>query len=252
MPSILLIRPENRLADDIKICEQYGWTALPFAPMRLVANSEIGFRLPEKCTAADAVFWVSPSAVEIAAQLLLSPTCEGELEWGKWRGGSPPIHIAVGQSTARNLQNLNICTHVSELGNDSEAALNLPIWNTLPERAKILIIRGETGRNFLGNALIERGFFVEYLPLYRHEYLPLNWQTFQAAKIDAAWITSSKLARYVFTQTPPEFTQIRESLLYFTHHERIAESLHQLGATRIRIVPNLETIFLPHSHGDST
>ena len=39
--------------------------------------------------------------------------------------------------------------------------------------------------------------------------------------------------------TPP-FTQKLQSLLYFTHHQRVAEALRAAGATRVELIPALD------------
>ena len=67
MPTILLIRPENRLAPDIAACAAAGWQAIPFSPIRIAPIPDTLFRLPQTIAPAQALFWVSPTAVEIAA-----------------------------------------------------------------------------------------------------------------------------------------------------------------------------------------
>jgi len=65
-------------------------------------------------------------------------------------------------------------------------------------------------------------------------------KTFQAAQAQAAWVTSSQLAQELFTQCPQAFTQNLKSLLYFTHHQRVAEALRAAGATRVELIPALD------------
>jgi len=61
---------------------------------------------------------------------------------------SPP-QIAVGGSSARALQAYSRTpVWFPDDGNDSEAALALPIWHTLPQGSTIAIIRGQGGREF--------------------------------------------------------------------------------------------------------
>ena len=52
MPTILLIRPENRLAPDIATCTAAGWQAIPFSPIRIAPIAETLFRLPPPSKAA--------------------------------------------------------------------------------------------------------------------------------------------------------------------------------------------------------
>ncbi|ULJ68415.1 uroporphyrinogen-III synthase [Wielerella bovis] len=233
MPTLLLVRPENRQAADIALCTQYGWHALPFAPICIVPQTDECFRLPEKIAAAPAIFWVSPTAVEIAATHC-SPKILGSLK----------THIAVGKATAAALHAIGISEiHYSAIGNDSEAALALPIWQTLPHGATILLIRGQNGREMLPEKLRAQDFKVDYAEIYRREPKTLDWTSFQAAIPDAAWVTSSEMARELFVQVPPQISQKLKSLIYFTHHTRIADTLYALGAQKIYVIRQLSDMF---------
>nr|WP_238373903.1 hypothetical protein [Kingella kingae] len=66
MPTLLLVRPTQRQAADITLCQHAGWQAVPFAPIELCPNQAACTALPQQITQAQAMFWVSPSAVEIA------------------------------------------------------------------------------------------------------------------------------------------------------------------------------------------
>ena len=192
MPTILLIRPENRLAPDIAICAAAGWQAIPFSPIRIAPLAETLFRLPQIITPAQAL---------------------------------------------RQQGFINI--HAPAHGNDSEAALALPIWHTLPQGSTIAIIRGQGGREHLAQTLRQRGFAVQYAECYQRISQPLNWHTFQAAQPQAAWITTAQLAQELFTQCPQAFRQNLKSLLYFTQHTRIAQTLTALGATHVHTIAHL-------------
>lgn len=227
MPAILLIRPENRLAADIAACTAAGWQAVPFAPIRIAPIPDTLFRLPQTIAPAQALFWVSPTAVEIAAPHI-----------GSLKTKIP--HIAVGSQTAQALRQQGFANiHTPQHGNDSEAALALPIWHTLPQGGTIVIIRGQAGREHLAQTLHQRGFAVQYAECYQRIPQPLNWQTFQAAQAQAAWVTSSQLAQELFTQCPQAFTQNLKSLLYFTQHTRITQTLTALGASHVHTVARL-------------
>ena len=227
MPTILLIRPENRLASDITTCTAAGWQAIPFSPIRIAPIPDTLFRLPQTIAPAQALFWVSPTAAEIAAPHI-----------GSLKTKIP--HIAIGSQTAQALHQQGIApVHAPANGNDSEAALALPIWHSLPLSSRIVIIRGQGGREHLAQALRQRGFAVQYAECYQRIPQSLNWQTFQAAAPCAAWITSSELAQELFTQCPQAFRQNLKSLLYFTQHTRIAQTLTALGASHVHTVARL-------------
>ena len=247
MPTILLIRPENRLAADIAICAAAGWQAIPFSPIRIAPIAETLFRLPQIIAPAQALFWVSPTAVEIAAphigSLKMSKANFGEAKMSatNFSEAKTPIpHIAVGSQTAQALRQQGFThIHAPPHGNDSEAVLTLPIWHTLPKGSRIVIIRGQGGREQLAQTLRQRGFAVQYAECYQRISQPLNWAQFQAAQPQAAWITTAQLAQELFTQCPQAFRQNLKSLLYFTQHTRIAQTLTALGAQHVHSVAHL-------------
>ena len=67
MPRILIIRPKFRAKADMQTCTDAGWLAVPFSPIEIEVDEGALRRLPERFKQADAVFWVSPTAIETAA-----------------------------------------------------------------------------------------------------------------------------------------------------------------------------------------
>ena len=184
--------------------------------------------MSEQYARADAVFWVSPTAIETAVPYLnLSDGIK--------------IHIAVGQGSRRALERyLGRTVIAPHDGNDSEAVLRLPVWNSLPEGARVLFVRGHGGRDFLMRRLREKGLQTELAEVYFRRHNPLNFQNFQSENITAAYITSTELVQSLFAQVPPQFSRFFKSLLYFTHHPRIAEALKREGVRSVETVPSLE------------
>ena len=222
-PIMLIVRPSARAAEDVETCLNAGWRAEVLSPVEIEADAAGLELLSEQYARADAVFWVSPTAIETAVPYLnLSDGIK--------------IHIAVGQGSRRALERcLGRTVIAPDDGNDSEAVLRLPVWDSLPEGARV-----HGGRDFLMNALQEKGFRTEVAEVYFRRHKPLNFQNFQAENITAAYITSAELARSLFAQLPPQFSRFFKSLLYFTHHPRIAEALKREGAEAVETVPSLE------------
>lgn len=228
MPTMLIVRPSARAAEDVETCLNAGWCAEVLSPVEIEADAAGLELLSEQYARADAVFWVSPTAIETAVPYLnLSDGIK--------------IHIAVGQGSRRALERcLGRTVIAPHDGNDSEAVLRLPVWNSLPEGARVLFVRGHGGRDFLMNALQEKGFRTEVAEVYFRRHKPLNFQNFQAKNITAAYITSTELVQSLFAQVPPQFSRFFKSLLYFTHHPRIAEALKREGVRSVETVPSLE------------
>ena len=228
MPTMLIVRPSARAAEDVETCLNAGWRAEVLSPVEIEADTAGLELLSERYARADAVFWVSPTAIETAVPYLnLSDGIK--------------IHITVGQGSRRALERcLGRTVIAPHDGNDSEAVLRLPVWNSLREGGRVLFVRGHGGRDFLMRRLREKGLQTELAEVYFRRHKPLNFQNFQAENITAAYITSTELVQSLFAQVPPQFSRFFKSLLYFTHHPRIAEALKCEGVRSVETVPSLE------------
>lgn len=107
-----------------------------------------------------AVMVVSPVAARLGLQRLDAcwPQAPVGIDW-----------FAVGEATASVLEAYGLQVHIPESGQDSEALLELPIWDELLTRPdlKVLVWRGVGGREHLANHVRAAGGQVDYLELYR-------------------------------------------------------------------------------------
>jgi uroporphyrinogen-III synthase len=87
--------------------------------------------------------------------------------------GARPLWFAVGAGTAHVLKEQGLEVQFPAEGDDSEALLRLPaLLSQLDQPApRVLILRGEGGREWLAEQLRARGATVDYLQLYRR-HLP--------------------------------------------------------------------------------
>ena len=67
MPVMLIVRPSARAGDDMRTCSQAGWRARVLSPVEIEPDETALRGLEEQFSRADAVFWVSPTAIETAA-----------------------------------------------------------------------------------------------------------------------------------------------------------------------------------------
>lgn len=223
-PVVLIVRPPSQAAADAASWEARGWRAIPFSPMRIEPDPAALQYLNRRFHDADAVFWVSPAAVETAAPHI------------DFSGGRA-VQITVGQGSRNALAKFYpgpvICPAA---GNDSEAVSALPVWDTLKPGASVLIIRGRGGREWLRNTLNQRGFQVSVAEVYFRRPQTPDWQILANEKPQAAYIASGETVRALFGLVPDRFAQALRTLLYFTHHPRIADALREAGARRIKII----------------
>lgn len=223
---ILIVRPDAQAQKDLATCQAAGIPALAVSPMRLITHAQNLASLPEKVASADIVFWVSPSAVSIAAPHLTWP--------------QTTHHLAVGSSTTAALRAFTPTVFFPESGNDSEAVLSMPFWQHFrPSETTVLIIRGENGRPFLAETLIKKGFQVDIADVYRREAAMIDWHSVTAFAPNIAYIPSSESVHTWFTQMPPKLAQSLKNLLYLTQHSRIANALRAGGAKHIMPIESL-------------
>ncbi|MBD8805828.1 uroporphyrinogen-III synthase [Pseudomonas syringae] len=128
---------------------------LPLTP----AQHSIIFELLNYC----AVIVVSKPAARLAIELV-------DEVWPQ-----PPIQpwFSVGAATGQILIDYGLDVSWPEQGDDSEALLDLPRLQAAiaVPGSRVLIMRGDEGRELLAERLREQGVTVDYLPLYRR-YLP--------------------------------------------------------------------------------
>jgi uroporphyrinogen-III synthase len=122
---------------------------------------------------------------------------------------------------------------------DSEA-----LWQRLRERdwtrARVLVVRGDGGREWLGEQLRDAGAQVEHVRSYRR--VTPHWSAEQqalaaralAAPDDAVWLLSSSQAVAKLRELLPHASWQRAQA--WATHERIAEAARAAGFGTVRIV----------------
>lgn len=206
--------------------------AADLAPLQRVAAVLADFNF--------AVF-VSPNAVQHALPVLLAQQA--------WPSTVQPL--AVGPGTVRALAAAGVpgCLCPKQRF-DSEALLELPqLARERLEGRRVLILRGNGGRELLGDTLAARGAEVQRVTCYERRgpvsHGPL-WQAFQAAldqgRLDALTLSSSEALAYLLELAPlsasvdsagPARRQALLRLPLFVPHERIAAKAGALGFLKV-------------------
>lgn len=123
----------------------------------------------------DHIVFVSRNAVRHGLALL-------EAYWPQW-----PVRLdwyAVGAATAATLSAFGVSAHAPE--DPSTEGLLASGWFDEMDGQRVLIVRGEGGRELLADTLRERGARVDYLEVYRRRSLPLDNATRQRLVTGAA------------------------------------------------------------------
>lgn len=175
----------------------------------------------------DLAVFVSPNAIEKALDIILPRRA--------W-----PAHVPVivlGKMSEQALMRRGV-THVISppLRFDSEALLELPELVAVAGK-RIIIFRGETGRELLGETLIARGAEVHHVACYRRlaskaDPGPLL-KRWEAGTLDAVTLTSSEGLRYFFAMIGHLGQAWLKKTPVFVTHQRIALQASALGLQQI-------------------
>ena len=144
---------------------------------------------------------------------------------------------AIGRATAQALEGLGFpVSVVPEDGFDSESLLSAPALAQVKGQ-RILIVRGEGGREVLGMALTARGASVTYAEVYRR--VPARPEPATLLALEELWrhggiqaftATSSELLDALVGIVTPRTRELMDSTALLTGAPRVAEA-----ATRLRL-----------------
>ncbi|WP_409421356.1 uroporphyrinogen-III synthase [Pseudaeromonas sp. ZJS20] len=192
-------------------------------------------QLPQALAEAALVIAVSAPAVEQADGWL---TAQG-LSWP-----TTPA-LAVGPATAAAWQQAGIQA-LAPAQADSEGLLALPALQ--PEAVAgrpVLILRGDSGREFLAQQLTARGARVRYCECYRRETLPLDgaslWHKWRSSGVDSVIITSGDLFNRLSQLLPGAARPWLEQLTYYVPSTRIGDWLTRAGMHHIQLTQGAAT-----------
>ena len=156
-------------------------------------------------------------------------------------GPQPPfgqVWFSVGAATGAILEDFGLDVSWPTCGDDSEALLALPrLAEALEiEDSKVLILRGEGGREHIAETLRSRGAQVDCLELYRR-YLPdyppeMLIETLRLERLNGVVVSSGQGLTSLRELAGSDWSELRE-LPLFVPSLRVAEMAEALGAKRI-------------------
>lgn len=151
------------------------------------------------------------------------------------------VALAPGSGTAEALASVGITrVRVPRERQDSEGLLALPELAS-PVGQRVVIFRGEGGRDLLGDTLRERGAVVDYVACYRRATPQAGAQgladAFLDGRIDAVTITSSEGLDNLWALLDAGTRERWRACATFAPHERIAARAASLGLRVVRTGP---------------
>ena len=152
----------------------------------------------------------------------------------------PPLlpWFSVGAATAQILQAYGLDVSWPEAGDDSEALLDLPRLQqaiALPA-SRVLIMRGDEGRELLAETLRSLGVSVDYLPLYRRTLPCYPSSTLvdrvQAERLNALVVSSGQGFQHLRELAGDAWPDLAQ-LTLFVPSLRVAELAREAGARTV-------------------
>ncbi|MEM7293485.1 MAG: uroporphyrinogen-III synthase [Pseudomonadota bacterium] len=200
--------------------------------VRIEPNDEVMERLRDASN-DDVVVFVSRHAVHLANDLI--PLRDLQIK----------LAVAPGKTTARSLQKRgveNVAVPID--GNDSEAMLRTDALRDIANQ-RILIVKGEGGRDTLRDELIRRGAAVHRFDAYkrvRPDDCERQLRQILVSPLDAACFASGETLTNVLTCLAPEQLTVVQQSTLFVPSARVAKLASRNGFVKIRITssPNNE------------
>jgi uncharacterized protein HemX/uroporphyrinogen-III synthase len=219
---ILITRPAGRAGALASRVEAAGARPILFPAIEIEP-------LPERALPAleryDIAIFISPTAVECALD----------------RMGNLPSQLqvaAVGGGTRAALEARGIDKVVApQEGADSEALLELPELHSVAGK-RILVIRGEGGRELLADTLAARGAEVEYFECYRRSMPQADTgpqrSALERGEVDAVTVSSVEALDNLLLLLGSERLA---GVPLFVSHPRIAERAKEAGIREVIVAP---------------
>lgn len=229
--TIVVTRPAGQAETLCEAIEARGGQAVRFPVLGIAPAADAAplADVTARLDDFDLAFFVSPNAVDFALAYILE-----RREW--------PPHLAVstvGGGSERALRRMGFAHVIVPIaGFDTESVLALPEFSApAVQGRKVVVFRGDGGRDLLGEVLSQRGATVEYVTVYRR-YCPETDSraliaAAQSQALDAIVLTSSEGVRNLKTMLGPDGLRAMCEVAVFAPHPRIAGFALEAGFRRV-------------------
>jgi uroporphyrinogen-III synthase len=224
---IAITRPRDQAAPLARRIEQAGGIPLLF-PLLDIAPAQDQQALREQISHLaqfDLAIFISPNAVQYGMAAIRA---SGELPQN--------LKIAtVGQGSAKALRELGLANIIAPTERfDSEGLLALSELQDVTGW-RVLIFRGDGGRELLGDTLKARGAVVEYAACYRRSKPQQDIAALLDAKPDVLTVTSSEALDHLWQMLGDAHRDSACGLPLFAPHQRIADLAKQQGWQQVQL-----------------
>ncbi len=225
----MVTRPREQAAGLAARIEAVGGRPLLYPAMEIdgPADRAAAERIVDRLETYDLAIFISPTAVQKALELMRPRR--------RWPAGVRTA--AVGRASRAELERQGIGGAIApDTGADSEALLARPELAHVAGK-RIVIFRGEGGRELLGDTLAQRGASVDYAECYRRsaprqDPAPLLDAWARGAVHAVTSSSSAGLGHLATALGEAGAARLRATPL-FVSHARIADAARRLGAREV-------------------
>ncbi|MEI6707640.1 MAG: uroporphyrinogen-III synthase [Methylococcales bacterium] len=228
---ILVTRPAHQADNLSRLIEQRGGIAVRFPTLAIVESADL-VAIQKTLANLDEFQWlifVSSNAVNFALKANGGKIAQPK----KLRLG------AIGKATANALAMAGLSIDlIPEQDYNSEALLALPDMQNIREQ-RVLIVRGEGGREELANTLRSRGADVHYLNVYKRSVPSINntevISLLEQQKLDIITATSGEALQNLLIMLDAAHHRQLFTLPLVVVSDRIKQLAAELGFKRIAV-----------------
>lgn len=226
---VVVTRPAGQSAHLAALIRAAGGEPVLFPTLQILDATDVQplLALIDRLDQFDLAIFVSANAVDKALSLVRAR-----------RAWPPAVRVAtVGRGSERALERHGFAAVIAPRERfDSEALLELPELKHAAGR-RVVIFRGEGGRELLGDTLAARGALVEYAECYRRvrpqaDTAPLL-ALWQRRQLDAFTVTSSEGLDNLHAMLDEAGRERLKQTPLFAPHERIAAAARALGVRTV-------------------
>jgi uroporphyrinogen-III synthase len=226
---IAVTRPAGQNERLAELIRAEGGEPIVFPALEILDPADVGplAAAADRLDAYDLAVFVSPSAVEKSM-----PVIRARREWPAGLRAA-----TVGRGSEQALRRYGVAEVIVPRERfDSEALLDCRELAEVTGR-RIVIFRGDGGRELLGDTLRQRGATVDYVECYRRvrpnaDVSPLL-RAWDRGELDAVTISSSAGLHNLFDMLGPPGQQRLKRTVLFAPHARIAANARSLGCQRV-------------------
>ncbi len=219
--NIVVTRPREQAAQLAQRITQAGGQAILFPLLEIspVTDPQPLRALVARLSEFNLAIFISPNAVRYGMEAM-------------YTAGALPdtLKIAtIGPGSAKALRDYGVQNVIAPQDKfDSEALLALPELQQVAGW-RVLIFRGDGGRELLGDTLKARGATVEYAGCYQRVKPQQDASRLLAADPHVITVTSSEALGYLWDMLDSEARARLAAMPLFVPHARIAEAAFKLG-----------------------